>query len=449
MDAPSGTSVERADPLNHRARSRSAPRWAVLFLLFGSLLLLSSSYGSGGMHVSNWLAVPAEGRTFRGLDVVTPPGSPSRYLTWSERTAAGWDVFLLNASLSSGPVGVSQSPNVTSRAPKVGCSNFFASVPRVHLLWEEVSAGGASEVLYRCSEDYGVTFTGSPAQLSSGSGTATGHELFVSEGGRACAVWREDVAGLSQIVFRVRPEGDAAFHAPIIVSATASGDTICQGCVTEMYGDRIAVAWTGTAGGEGTIHLALSADGGSTFAPPVEIHRALADFPRRVGILGSTTNSSGSLDPLHLSWNEVDSPGSPSRSRVFYMNSEDGGTTFLAPVRCTAGASLEGITGVALGRTSYFQDWEASVVFDGVIPAGRREIFFVHIQLPYPFTTGELSRVAMEGGYGYDREALGVGYDFHSPAGRGPYAWLDDTGIWLGEIEHGFYDFGVGFSGCY
>ena len=88
-------------------------------------------------------------------------------------------------------------------------------------------------------------------------------------------------------------------------------------------------------------------------------------------------------------------------------------------------------------------------MFDGVSSGGKRKIYFVHVILPSTFSTGELSKVTPDGGYTYDREALGLGFDFHSPAGRGPFAWLSESGIWIGEIDLPFYNHGWGYSGCY
>ncbi len=136
----------------------------------------------------------------------------------------------------------------------------------------------------------------------------------------------------------VLPAGQSAPAASLSVPLAVPGRANATPWIAAQ-GFHVAVVWAATASGKSDIFLAMSADAGVTFAPPVQVNtvageaRVNGEIPPRVAL---RTRAGTTLEVV-VAWNAVD-----QGTEIKVARSMDGGATFSTPVSLqAAGAAGE------------------------------------------------------------------------------------------------------------
>ena len=225
------------------------------------------------------------------------------------------------------PVTVSRTPAVFSWLPRV-----VVAGSDVYVLWQEIIFSGGShggDILFARSLDGGAVFE-PPRNLSTsipgdGKGRVDAKtwdngslDLAVGPDGTLHATWTEYEGTLW--LTRSRDRG-ATFAPPRAI--TIDRERPARGPALAVAADALYLAWTTGEDAAADIHLAVSTDGGATFAPPVIVARTAgySDAPKLALDAAGT---------LHLVF--CDSADGPfGRYDVYYTRSRDRGAHFDPP----------------------------------------------------------------------------------------------------------------------
>jgi len=208
------------------------------------------------------------------------------------------------------PVDVSRSPATFSWMPRLASGEDGA----LNVLWQEIIFSGGShggDILFARSPDGGRTFS-APLNLStSKGGDGKGRlsrdiwsngslDIAAGPNGSVIAAWTEYDGALWLARSR---DGGRSFMAPQRIAGAASlparGPALAVG-----DGGLVYLAWTVGEDEDADIRVALSRDGGASFAPPVLVGApgARADAPRLALERGGR---------LHLAYMEQAGKGAP------------------------------------------------------------------------------------------------------------------------------------------
>jgi len=255
------------------------------------------------------------------------------------------------------PVNVSRSPATFSWLPRIALSPREPSA--VFVLWQEIIFSGGShggDILFARSEDGGRTFS-APLNLSnSRAGDGKGRirrniwhngSLDVAAGadGAVYAAWTEYEGALW---FSRSDDGGKRFSPPLRIAGSderpARAPSVAAGPKRTVY-----LAWTVGEDYAADIHVAASADGGSSFGEPVIVAPSpgYSDAPKLVVDRRGT---------LHLAYAE--SSGGPfGPPRIRYTRSSRGVGAFEPPRELSAtGAGYPALS--ADGAGGLYVLWE-------------------------------------------------------------------------------------------
>jgi hypothetical protein len=230
----------------------------------------------------------------------------------------------------SSPVAVSRSPTVFSWLPRLAITG-----DDVYVLWQEIVFSGGShggEAFFARSRDAGVTFE-PPLNLSqSRNGDGKGRisrdvwnngsfDLAVDRDGTLYATWTEFDGPLW---LTRSTDAGATFTAPVQISdgtLPARAPTLATGA------GAVFLAYSVGDDTSGDLRLAVSRDGGDTFAPSIITQTRGFSDAAKIAVDDTGT--------LHVTWAEsIGGPG--TRSAIRYMRSRDGGRTFEAARELTS-----------------------------------------------------------------------------------------------------------------
>lgn len=200
-----------------------------------------------------------------------------------------------------------------------------------------------SDVRLSRSEDGGRTFT-APVTVNDDPMNTTSHNfhsMAVTGRGTLVLAWldgrsKTDVSALDRatpgVAVAVSEDGGRTFHPSHIVDTG-----ICPCCRTSLAtaGDTVYLACRKILpGGIRDNVVTVSKDGGRTFAPPKVIgddHWRVSGCPHQGPSLAVDTRSR-----LHVAWWTA----APGYSSIRYARSDDGGTTFTAPIALAGSADV-------------------------------------------------------------------------------------------------------------
>jgi hypothetical protein len=218
------------------------------------------------------------------------------------------------------PVNVSRTPDVFSWLPRVALS---PQRPHdVHVLWQEIVFSGGphgGEMFFARSRDGGATFE-TPQNLTrsiqgEGKGRLEYHkwdngsfDLAVSDRGVLYATW---TAWDGPLWIARSVNGGATFETPQVIHDGVAHPA--RAPAVAAAADQVCLAWTTGEDPTADVRVAVSRDGGATFAPPmiVEHTPGFSDAP------DLAIDSKGTV---HLVFGDA--------MHIRYSRSRDGGVSF-------------------------------------------------------------------------------------------------------------------------
>src|SRR5579859_77207 len=189
------------------------------------------------------------------------------------------------------------------------------SAGNIYAVWEDDTANN-SNILFSRSTDGGATFS-TPRNLSNTSGFSFNPHIFVDSHNNVSVVWEDDTPGNLDVFYSHSTDGGTTFSTPVNVSNDSSDSSSPQ-VVADSAGN-VFVVWESDTGALGIL-FSRSLDGGSTFAAPVML----------------STNTGGSMAPqlavdltgnISVAWED----DILSSSDISFSRSQDHGATFSAP----------------------------------------------------------------------------------------------------------------------
>ena len=146
-------------------------------------------------------------------------------------------------------------------------------------------------------------------------------QIAVDAAGNIYAVWEDDTANNSNILFSRSTDGGATFSAPRNLS-NSSGWSFGPRILVDSHGG-IDVVWVDPTPGNQDIFFSHSTDGGATFSMPQNLSNDAADS-------GSPQIAADTNGNISVVWESDD-----IKYGVLYSHSTDGGATFSTPVNLT------------------------------------------------------------------------------------------------------------------
>jgi hypothetical protein len=167
-----------------------------------------------------------------------------------------------------------------------------------------------------CATAQGQVFS-PPKNISNNADYSFTPQVAVDGAGNIYAVWQDDTATNSNILFSHSNDGGATFSAPLNVSKS-SGSSSNPLISVDRLG-AINVVWVSDAPGNNDVFFSRSSDGGGTFSAPLNLSNDPADsLSPQLAVDGSGN--------INVVW-ESDN----IKLGVLFSHSTDGGATFSAP----------------------------------------------------------------------------------------------------------------------
>src|SRR5216684_700174 len=235
-----------------------------------------------------------------------------------------WTQVLALLSLGSSLMCATSRAQIPFSAPKNVSNNVdYSLTPQmavdtsgnINAVWEDDTANN-SNILFSRSMDGGVTFS-TPTNVSKSSGFSFSPRIAVDTNGGVNVVWVDNTPGHQTIFFSRSTDGGVTFSTPVNISNDPSDSANPQIAVDAT--GNISVVWENDTINLGVFY-AHSTDGGVSFSSPPPL----------------TTNTSGSFGPQLA----VDANGNicvvweddfSTRAHVSFSRSADKGATFSTP----------------------------------------------------------------------------------------------------------------------
>ena len=168
-----------------------------------------------------------------------------------------------------------------------------------------------------CATAQGQAFS-PPKNISNNTDYSFTPQVAVDGAGNIYAVWQDDTATNSNILFSRSNESGATFSAPLNVSKS-SGSSFNPLISVDRQGG-INVVWISDAPGSNDVFFSRSTDGGATFSAPLNLSNDRADsLSPQLAVDGSGN--------INVVWESDD-----ITFGILFSHSTDGGATFSAPV---------------------------------------------------------------------------------------------------------------------
>ena len=170
---------------------------------------------------------------------------------------------------------------------------------------------------FACAKAQGQAFS-PPKNISNNTDYSFTPQVAVDGAGNIYAVWEDDTATNSNILFSRSNDGGATFSAPLNVSKS-SGSSSNPLISVDRQG-AINVVWVSDSPGNNDVFFSRSTDGGGTFSVPLNLSNDPADsLSPQLAVDGS-----GNINVVWESDNIT--------FGVLFTHSTDGGATFSAPL---------------------------------------------------------------------------------------------------------------------
>jgi hypothetical protein len=194
----------------------------------------------------------------------------------------------------------------------------------IFIVWQDETSGvnGTDDIFFKRSIDGGASF-GNVINLSNNTGDSTDPDIASTNDGGNYVVWRDDSAGIEQILFQRSSDNGASFETGLSEHLTLSNNTVknIDAIEPQIASDKsnVYVIWSQGNFDQGLtdIFLKRSTDGGANFDNVIN--------------LSNNPNSQSSLPSIVLLNNYVYTSwadGPFNNGEVFYRNSDDSGTSF-------------------------------------------------------------------------------------------------------------------------
>jgi hypothetical protein len=225
----------------------------------------------------------------------------------------------------------------------------------VYVVWEDNSSPGNSDILYRRSTNGGASF-GATINLSNSAGLSPFSSIAAS-GNNVYVVWRDDVSGSTEILYRRSTDGGANFEPAVNLSNNAAG--LSNRPSVAVSANNVYVVWEDNAVGSNEILYRRSTDGGANFESTVNLSNNLGN-----SVLATIAASGNNV---YVVWDD-----NPSGPEILYRRSTDGGANFESTVNLSKspGPIVTSGSVAVLGNNVY-------VVWTDTDPVlGNNEIFY-------------------------------------------------------------------------
>lgn len=320
--------------------------------------LLYSRSRDGGATFAPGLAISGPGEA--QVPVIAADRDGAIYAAWEGEAAGNRDIFFSRSTDGGAtfepPVNLSGNP---------GDSKLPAIVARgsgeVYVAWQD-STGPGRQILLRRSTDGGKHFEAAQPLAPHAVGTRA-PAMAIDATGALILVWQGTVGGTPGVVFARSTDGGRTFPTPrLLVPGTR--ERLAPAVVTA---DRaIYLVWRDRVAGRSEILFARSADGGQTFAAPLNVSRTpgLANAPA-IAVDGRRR--------ITVAWQD-DRTGTP---QIFAAHSADGGVTFSPPAQVARTFGFAHLPALAASRDRTFLVWHDN-------SPGDFEIFFLALPVTGP-----------------------------------------------------------------
>jgi hypothetical protein len=259
----------------------------------------------------------ADGATFSPLRLLSTLDGinsvVSRMAADGARLSVAWQDTDLNRGGSSiafrrsGDLGLTFHPRqarVLASGSELHCPVVSAHGEEVSVIWYQ----HPTDLMWSRSTDRGVRFS-APTSIVQTTKRMWCPRIATETGGRTHLVWEDGFAfDDRRVMVSRRDTGSATFTPPLPLSPTTA-DAFCPAVAADGHG-RAYVTWSTGDFFEETLEtfLAVSTDGGATFAPPVKL-----PF---IGSDAGCPELAATGTRLHFVWHEPPTPG--SLSDIFY-----------------------------------------------------------------------------------------------------------------------------------
>ena len=196
-----------------------------------------------------------------------------------------------------------------------------------------------------------------PHNVSNNSDYSATPQVGVDAAGNIYAVWEDDAANNSNILFSRSTDGGATFSTPQNISRSASFPYNPRLAV--QSDGTINVIWLDTPSIAYDVYYARSTDGGVTFSAPLNLSHDGADN----ALPQIAVDASGNIN---VAWeNDNVTFG------VFYTHSADGGATFSAPVNLATNTRGSFAPELVVAGNNVYVAWEDDFNFQSDISFSR------------------------------------------------------------------------------
>lgn len=226
-------------------------------------------------------------------------------------------------------IDVSRNPDEAAATPKLGGegSNVYVG------WWDTIGPyHQMAEASMAASVDQGRTF-GDPITLVGPAFASPGVPDFAAAGDRLYMTWQD--GSTNEVLFRRSTDRGATFEPPISLGGTGSSFV---GPRVVVAGDRVYVVWS-----TGDILLRVSDDGGVTFGPVLNLSNSpLPDsLSPHIAAVGSR---------VWVAYQEF----TPLGTTLLLTVSADGGNSFGPPLDLTTGTAFAGITQLVVNESRVY-----------------------------------------------------------------------------------------------
>lgn len=243
-----------------------------------------------------------------------------------------WTEFVALAGLSlilwGAPVHAQMAPSAPKNISNNHDGSFSPQVAvdakgDIYAVWEDDTANN-SNILFSRSTDNGATFS-APTNLSKSTGFPFGPRIVTDAGGGINVVWTDNAPGNLDVFFSRSTDNGVTFSAPKNLSNDPADSANPE--VAVDGGGNISVVWESDDIILGIYHT-HSTDGGATFSTPVNI----------------ATNAAGSFSPslaldggggIYVAWQDYLNPP----SAISFARSLDHGATFSPPIHLSGSSA--------------------------------------------------------------------------------------------------------------
>jgi hypothetical protein len=238
-----------------------------------SLVVITSAYCTSANIVSLPSADAQPSSTTSSQNLSANPGNSTDaqiavqqnnvYVVWSDATTGNGDIYFKRSVDNGTSFGATENLSINSTA--LSSSPQISAVgSNVYLAWTEPMKGN-NEVLFRYSNDSGVSFRGK-REISNTLSVNGDYALFPSlsaVGSNVYVVWQDKVSGNYEILLRESNDGGSKFSGIKNLSRNNTGDSISPRIVSS--GNNVYVVWTDYEPGKNEIFLRASNDNAATF----------------------------------------------------------------------------------------------------------------------------------------------------------------------------------------